>query len=188
MAGWWFKIKFRDFSSENKSRFTENISIEFTNYSPPFHDIDLCTSYLISFLKNLIEKYFPIKEKTFTQKRLRAPWLDSDIMRCIRKKHEWYRLLINGNITRDSYKKYCSLLRKILKFAQENYMTRKLDSLGSDPKKNFEILNRLLGRKRGETSDNFIIEGVTICEPYTISNEFNAYFIRNPSNIHQNIY
>ena len=79
------KIKFRDFSAANRSRLLECLSTEFSSYNPPNHNIDFCTRYLLTFLKSILDEYFPIKEKTYSQKRLRAPWLTGDVMKCITK-------------------------------------------------------------------------------------------------------
>ena len=66
-----------------------------------------------------------LTSKRLTQKRLNAPWLSKDVMKCIRKKHIWYRLKNNNVISYESYKSYCKILRTVLRLAEENYMTKK---------------------------------------------------------------
>ena len=182
------QIKFRDFCDRNCQNFSQNLPSEFSSFNPPMHDIDLFTGYSAEFLTNLLNKYFPVKTKVYTQKRLRSPWITGDVMNCINKKHEWYRLMKENIISYDSYKRYSYLVRKILRLAEENYYVHRLDSLGSDPKKNFAILNKLLGKnKTKEISDHFVIEGVDIDDPKLISDKFNEYFVEHPIRIHENI-
>ena len=180
-------IKFRNFSESNQTKFLENVHSEFSSCNPPTHDIDLFENYFTNFLKLILDKYFPIKLKTITQKRLRAPWITGDIMACIKKKHFWYKLAKLNKITFESYKSYCKILRKILRLAEENYHTKKLDSLGTDTKKNWKLLNKLLGRKSTDISDHFIISGASVTDPNLIANEFNKYFIEQPREIVNNI-
>ena len=83
----------------------------------------------------MLKKYFLLKRKTITSKRLLAPWLCNDIMVCIHKKHKWHKMAKQGLISFCSYKKYCTLLRKLLTLAEKDYFLKKLNSLGTDPKK-----------------------------------------------------
>ena len=106
-----YSSRFRDYSERKCDHFLENMDEEFQNCNPPINDVNACSLYIDNFLKNMQNKYFPIKTKTLSQKRLRAPWLISDIMRCIRKKHEWHRLAKQELIRFESYKRYSSALR-----------------------------------------------------------------------------
>ena len=181
------KVRFRDFSHDNISIFKNNLVNEFRNYNASFYDVNSATDYLIIFLKKILDKYFPIKSKLLTQKRLKAPWLNKEILKCIRKKHVWYRKWKNNEITSESYKKYCKILYHILKLAEESYMTKKLDSLGNNSKKNWKILNNLLKKKSKAISDNFFIEGVYVNDPEIICEKFNDYFLDHPQQIQNNI-
>ena len=128
-------FQFRDFSLVSRERFSSNMDVEFSAFSPPTHNVDVYTKYLERFLFEMLRKYFPLKRKTITSKRLRAPWLCADIMVCIHKKHKWHKMAKQGLISFCSYKKYCTLLRKLLTLAEKDYFLKKLNSLGTDPKK-----------------------------------------------------
>ena len=47
-------IKFRDFSEENKVKFSNNLDREFSSFDPPRHDVDLFAEYLKMFLLLLL--------------------------------------------------------------------------------------------------------------------------------------
>ena len=66
-------MKFRDYSAQNCEKFFECIENEFGNCSPPVHDVNLFTAYFLTFLNSILNRYFPVKTKTITQKRIRDP-------------------------------------------------------------------------------------------------------------------
>ena len=69
----------------------------------------------------------------------------------------------------------------------KRFYVRKFDSLGNDLKKNWKILNRLLGRNKVKTSDYFVIDGEKVRDPNIISKSFCSYFIEYPKGIHDSI-
>ena len=180
-------FQFIDFSLVIRQRFSSNIDTEFSAFNPPTHNADVYTEYLERFLFEMLKKYFPLKRKTITSKRLRAPWLCNDIMVCIHKKHKWHKMAKQGLISFCSYKKYCTLLRKLLTLAEKDYFLKKLNSLGTDPKKNWAVLNKLLNKNLKNISDHFTINNTSVFNPDVISNEFNNYFVNHPSSINESI-
>ena len=125
------KMEFRDYSEANIDKFKENVDLEFEQCNPPLSDVDSYAEYLLDFLYNLINKYFPIRTKYYTKKRLKAPWLSADVVRCIDKKHLWYREMKLGMISFESYKEYNCVARS-LDIAQRDYYIRKFELLGND--------------------------------------------------------
>ena len=105
-------VSFRNFSHRNKCRFLDCIGNEINAFSFLTDDVNMETSRVLDWLKSLADKYFPIKHKTVTGRRSDAPWLTSDIIRCINKKHRWFKLLKAKLITYNCYKKYCNILKK----------------------------------------------------------------------------
>ena len=121
---------------------------------------------------------------------MRAPWLSRDIIKCVRKKHEWFKKLRRGQISHQSYSRYSYALRKVLKLAEEEYYFRKLNSLQKDPKSHWKTINKLLNRGNDKFSNNhseFEVEGNLVCDPNVISGKFNSHFIDHPKNINQAI-
>ena len=77
------------------------------------------------------------------QKRLRSPWLTSDIIKCIRKKRNWYKLIKRNVIAYSSYKKYCSTLKTVLNLTEIEYYRFKFNSLNGNYSKNWKLLDNL---------------------------------------------
>ena len=181
------KIQFRDVSAKNIEKFDNEVQNIFMQCSPPQQNANECAKYIENFMLAILNKYFPIKTKILKTKRLNSPWITPDIVRCIDKKHEWFRLFKTGRISHYSYKKYCNALRDLLRIAEEDYHVYKLQSLEKNSKQNWTILNGLLGRKRSNISDHFTINDRLISDPTVIANEFCNYFVEHPINIHQSI-
>ena len=90
-------------------------------------------------------------------------------------------------ITYQSYKSLSKSIRRLIRFAEEEYYRRKFDSLGNDIRLNWKILNKLLNRTKAGMSDHFIIDGERVCDRKKISEAFGNHFLNNPINIHNNI-
>ena len=180
-------IRFRDFSCNKRSLFLDNVDREFSYFNLPECTLNDEIIYITKFLTEILNKYFPIKQKFISRRRLNTPWLTNKIRKCIDKKHRWFRMSRNGIISPESYKQYCVDLKKLLYIAKSNYYSRKFNTLRSNCKKNWAILNQLLGKEKNSISNKFDVDGVMCTDPDIIANKFNEYFINHPLNIQRNI-
>jgi len=87
----------------------------------------------------------------------------------------------------DSYKFLAKKVRLLLKTAREEYYVSQLCSLNHDLKRNWRVLNSLMGRNKKSSNKSFKIDGSTTDDPTTISNSFCEHFIDHPKNIHESI-
>ena len=181
------KIRFRDFSARSVENFISNLDGEFSTFSPPNTGANEYAIHLVNFLTRLNNKYFQIRTKFLSKKRLRSPWVTSSIIQCIKKKHRWYRLMKNNIITRRSYEKCCKSLRNILRMAEESFHVHRFKSLGNDSKRNWRILNSLLGNLQNSISNYFTIGNEKVYDETIICEEFGRYFIENPKKIHNEV-
>ena len=181
------RSRFRDFSEQNCNSFNNHVEEEFHQYDPPNHNVNDYTTYIETFLKKLQNKYFPIKTRITTEKRMKSPWLTRDISMCIRRKFYWHAELKKGNIDIEFYKNYSSELRKLMNMAEQEYYRSRLENLKKNPKRNWGILNNLLNKKSASTSEEFLIEGDSCSDPELISNAFCQHFIDHPKNLQLNI-
>ena len=179
-------IRFRDFSRQNTDYFKENLASEFQFYCPP-NEANEKAVYLTIFFSKILKKYFPIKTKKVSCKRFNYPWITTTIVKCIRKKHRWYRMMKNGLITYDSYQRISKKLRKLLKMCEEEYYIKKLTSLNRDVKRSWRVLNKLLGKNKVTLPDSFLINNDEIFDRTIICEEFSNYFVNHPQNIHESV-
>ena len=168
--------KFRDYSINNRGRFTDNIARELTLFNPPLNDANASTCYIVNWLKLLSDNYFPVKTKVISSKRADAPWLSTRLIKCIRKKHWLFRLLRRNIINYNMYKTYASLLRFVLAIAERNYQKIKFKSCQNNSRKTWQHLNKLLGRKITTNVDEFNVNGIVIRESEQIAQTFAEYF------------
>ena len=105
-----------------------------------------------------MNKYFPTRHQTITQRRINSPWITSDIMNCIRKKHRWFRIMRRGMIIYNSLKLYAEKLSLILRKAKEQYFVGRLDSLNYDVKRSWKFLNSLMGKKKHSIRSSLLTE------------------------------
>ena len=96
--------------------------------------------------------------------------------------------MVRSNIiSLSSYKKYCSLLRRILRNAEKDYNKNKLKYLGNDMRKNWKMLNKLMGKRKQSLSKNFEINDEIVSDRNFIANAFNNHFVNNPVHIQNSI-
>ena len=181
------EIKFRDYSRRNIDNFNNNLESEFSRFIPG-EDVEIMSKNIILFLKKLQDKYFPIKNKKISNKRLRAPWITPDIIKCIKKRHDWYKLVRRNVITRSSYNYYCRRLNCLLTLAVNDYYRKKLLGLKSNPKSNWKTINKLMNNNKQDSfQDTFTIDGSKTSDLSKITNGFNDYFISYPASIRESI-
>ena len=118
-----------------------------------------------------------------SEKRYRSPWVTSDVLRCIRKKYVWFKLLKRKRINKSCYKVYCNALNALLIIAEEEYFENKFRSLGGNMKKNWKLLGDLMGRNTTSFHQSFVVDGRETDDPERIAQSFNNYFISYPKTV-----
>ena len=176
-------IKFRDYSTRNKTRFYECLPYEMSLFNFLSPDVHQEAKRLFSWIKYLVQKYFPIRKKSLSEKRSNAPWMTTKLVKCIRKKHKWFKLLRSGLITRNSYMRYCSLLRKLLTTAERVYYREKFRGVNGNSRGRWKIINSLLGKSPAQVDVSLDIDGALTHDKQTVANAFGDYFINIPQNV-----
>ena len=112
----------------------------------------------------------------------------NNIMKCIRKKkNRWFRLMRRGMISYNSYKLNVKKQLWLLRTAQEKYCVRRLDSFNNDVKRNWNVLNSLMGKNKKSFHKEIIVHGVSTNNTIKICDAFCNYVIDNPREIHKSI-
>ena len=171
-------ITFRDFSLANKTNFLENLENECSSFQLCSTDINSEITRFLQWFEQLTNKYFPIKKKTVSWRRACAPWITTNIKKCIAKKHTWFKLFKAKIITYNSFKNYCNRLNYLLKCAESRYYNKRFGKLKSNPKKNWNLLKDLLGVTRKSECKKLIVNGVHYTDPKVISDLFAEHFAR----------
>lgn len=173
------KTSFRNFNVNNINIFQQNLQNIIPNLNFVGNPEVQVTNFL-KWLNQIIDKYFPIKHKTVSFKRIHSPWLTSSIMQCIDKKHVLSKNLKRGFITRDSYKNYCNLLTFTLKLAREIYYQNAYESASNNISKSWKITNNLLNRFNSPSTISLKINNQLITEPKIVAEKFLDFFHEAP--------
>ena len=98
---------------------------------------------LNEWLKSLLNRYFPIKCKSIGVKRLNSPWISDDVLKCIKKKYELYRMSRDDLIPKNVYVKFKNVLASTIRKLKSAYFQNAFVNAKRDLSKTWRILNDL---------------------------------------------
>lgn len=181
------KQKFRDFSTVNYNRFIRETRMDYENYTIESNDIDLEINRFINWNRSLINRFFPIKIKCISLKRVKAPWITSKIIKLINKKHKLFILLKRNIIPYYIFKSFSNILQTLLKRLRYEHFKRKFEQT-SDSKKTWGVINDILGRKgKYKEIKEMLIDGISTSDQQEIGRKFCEYFCDLPRLAQRNI-
>ena len=171
---------FRNFSIRCKEAFLTNITEEMGKFNIDNDDPGKSVSCFINHLWLLLNKYFPIKKKFLSQKRILKPWLSSKLIKCIDKKHKLFGLLKRKQIPYKYFKAYSSLLKYTLKLVERNFYRKKFKKSGTSGEV-WRTYRGMIGDFT--TKNNYVIKhnGSTVVDERDLTKLFNEYFSFVPS-------
>lgn len=172
--------KFHDFSSNNFNKFRLECTPKYENYKLDTNDVHIETEKFINFNNSLIKKYFPIKTKVISIKRLKMPWITDRILKLITKKHKLFLLLKRHQIPYNVFKAYSSLLNKLIKRVKREYYIQKFETASTDSKETWKLINNILGRKKRSEISELDIEGNIITDEKQLAENFVDFFASIP--------
>lgn len=183
------KIKFRDFSQENVDKLNNNLNALFGNYTVD-NDVNVEVEFerFVTYLTEVLNKYFPVRTKQISCKRIKMPWLTTDVIQLINKKHRLFRALKQGYITQTYFKAYSRLLKLLIDRLKQNYFKSQFNHYKNNQRKTWQTINNICGRGRQQkikaiqTSD-----GQLISDNGSIAAEFNSYFANIPINVQDSL-
>ena len=180
-------LRFRNFSLQNKVKFHANIENEFELATLNMTDINTVVYSFNCWLTYLLNKYFPIKVKTVSEKRNMQPWMTSSIIKCIKIKHKLFKQFQRGEINYCVYKTYSSLLKTLLIIAERRYRRKKVANLRGNMRSVYQIINNMLGKGVSRVCNRISINGSIETDGEKIANAFAEYFENEPLRIQTNI-
>ena len=183
------KTKFRDFSAYNVNLFKRDIEEIFTNYSI---EADVCPGMefgrLLQFLTGLLNKYFPVKCKQISIKRLNMPWLNDRVVNLINKKHKLFLALKRKHISYGQFKSYCKILAELINRLKQAYFKNRFKNALNDSKKTWTLINMIYGRSKKRFVRLMKISEDTVSnDEQLIANKFNEFFTGIPVEIENSI-
>lgn len=112
-------------------------------------------------------------------RKVRKPWIDQQLLKRIKKKNSMYHSFVR---TRDpnlllEFKKYRNKLQSDLKTAKLRYYERLFEDIRNDPKKIWETVNVITGRKKSTQSHVARLNGRRV-ESAEMAIAMNRHFIK----------
>ena len=111
--------------------------------------IDLETKFEMFIAKfwSCFEECFPLKTKNISTKKFNNPWITREIRQEISRRHDMYKLKLEGKIPKELYSNFNTHVNKIIFNAKKDYYSKKLDNVNGDMRKHWSFLNDMLNRK-----------------------------------------
>ena len=172
------KVKFRDFSQENRMKFTN--MIQNINWLAILEGISDLNDQTIKYSDTVFKYYnqcFPVMTKTVGSKRLSKPWITTALHKSINTKHNLYKLVRNTNNHQQDYDRYCNMLNRLLKTARLQYYKQKFEASKQNLKQTWAIINSTI--KPGKKCTNItklLYNNETITDQKLIAEALNTHF------------
>ena len=96
----------------------ENLIVELNNTMQGKSDIEERLGYLLPWLENKCNNFFPINKKLVSHRRKESPWLTTPLIKFINKKHSLFQLFKQGKIEHNVYSEYCCKLKQLLRICE----------------------------------------------------------------------
>ena len=181
-------IQFRSFTEMNQqlfSRALSNVSWEEILIKPNVNDNFKIFFETVSALYN---KYFPIKKKQISQKRILNPWITSGILTSIRHKNKLYKEKKLGYVTIEQFNAYRNKFNTIIRRAKQLYYNNLFSSFKNNTKKLWQEVNKITKRANSRTTKTTIVNNSKIIsDPKPVANEFNNYFTNIASSLNSKL-
>ena len=166
-------------------------SLESCDFST-FIDQDDCSLSLDN-LTNIINDSYksccPLKNKTLSYKDYKKPWITDGIIKYIKQRQNFYILYRKRLISKEYYSKFRNFVTFKIRIAKKKYFEHKFNSVKSDIKKTWKLINNILNSKRKkQVSIKKIVEnGAIHSDPISICNSFNNFFVDVGRNIAESV-
>ena len=149
-----------------------------------FTNLNQATAFVLGIIDKLYCESFPLKLKFVGRKRLRKPWLSSEIMMMIKKKSNYFKKYKLGTISEDVNKKMRNHVNITIKKAKIVYYRNKFQNCVSEMKLIWKELRKLVAcRSKNRHIAEIIEDGDHITNPKDIAQCFNNYFSKIATNL-----
>ncbi len=144
------------------------------------NDVNVAYTNFVQIFLRLFDGCCPIKPLKYSKFNCDKPWITNGLKNACKKKYNMYKHFLRLR-TRESelkYKNYRNKLTTVLRQAENDYYSFKLESLRSDIKGTWKVLRRILNGG-GETQfypKEFKSEGRVVTKKTDIVNDFNIFF------------
>ena len=169
------RVQFRDHSRSNIDLFTDACGK--IDWNILTNDVNGDTRIFAETIDKLYRKYFPLKIKYLSQKRLEKPWLTPAILKSIKVKSQYYKKFKLNLITEEVYKRFRNRLTNVIKKAKRYYSYHKFSNCRKDIRSTWKHLHQLLLIKDSKSVvPRLVVDDLEVTDERDLSEYFNEYF------------
>ena len=170
------KLTFRPYSDENLTKFIHSL-VSFNWSELDSSDVHASMHGFITKLNFFYCKCFPIKIKFISSKAYQNPWITSEILNLIKYKNLFFKLFIQGAISKEENNLLKNKINRVIKKAKLDYYKNSFARSMKDIKKTWKLLKNLIGTTPTSCNISKIVKnGLEITNEKDIANEFNSFF------------
>ena len=176
-------IKFRNFSSIKIDNFVDNLNI--INLSMPSSEgktSDEALDEFSTWCTFIANRYFPICNKTISNKNCHFPWISRTARKCIRVRDRLRFLSRSGYVSLLLFLTYDKILNKLLKRSRLLYY-QNLFNGNISTKKTWNLINKIIGNSKSHSTYNILLNDTISTDPIAVAEYFNDYFSNIPANL-----
>ena len=175
------QIPKRIFSSRNTEQFIHCLAN--TNFADicTIQDVNKAYDSFHNRFKEIFNESFPIRVTSYKSKRIKHdPWMTTGLLKSSQTKIRLYRKQhknVNDTNIRN-YKLFNNIYNKLRRLAKQLYYRDRIEDAKHDMKETWKILNNLMGRGGGKSSNikNILINGNLIENKRDMASAFNNFF------------
>lgn len=172
----YWRIKRRDYSTENLIKFKKYLQI--LKFSDMYDSNDPNTAYKIFMtdFKLFYDLCFPYRFITI-KTRNKNKWISKGIKECSKKKRHMLWQYRSNKITKETFKTYSSLLKKLIRKSKRAQNRCKIENADNKSKTTWEIINDSKQKLPPESISKIRTHNKLITNPNEISNLLNNFFV-----------
>jgi hypothetical protein len=177
-------LKFRDFSNTNIQLLLDNLPHFIEQLQLDSLNPNQCVPTLIGWLSRLFKQFFPIKTKTISLRRFKAPWITDELLVCIKKKHKYFSMFKRGILNKRFYNKYKNLLTFALRKSKQRYFQDSFVVADKDATKMWKIINNFMNNKKKSSFDGIRLnDNSIVTDSNNIASALNDSFVNVAMNL-----
>ena len=173
-------ITYRKVDDNAINNFKQKLTNENWNEIYEIDDPNLSYNYFENKFKLLYDQCFPLKNKIIKLYNDNSkPWITAGIKISIKQKSKLYKKYLRNpsNLNKDNYQSFNKILKKTIHNSKRLFYQEQFDAAKGNIKKNWEIINNILNRKKTNIQSNsFLIDNSMTNDKIKIANGFNNFF------------
>ena len=140
-------------------------------------DVDIALNLFITIIQKAVDLYCPpLSSKKVRQRK--QPWMTIGLLNSSKTKNKLYKktLISKSSLDLTKYLKYKNLFSKLCKHSENKYYTEQFAVRKNNVKRTWDLLKSCMAIRKPQTPLSIVVDGVTITDDVSISNQFNNYF------------